>query len=649
LQEESVRLPHLRSLSAQLLLVGLLLQVALLGGYFLLTSNVLRTGMASNLQVAARQTAEIINLAAAPYAADGQVHELQDFFQELIGESTNGLAYLLIDNEQGQRLLSAGKVPTGTLPGADSDVQAALERGILHQRQAVLLAGNQVGTLQFGLATNGLLEVLRNMIRLVLLLNLAALVLASGAISLFSQRLGKRLNKLMRATDALAAGDYQSRVTELGHDQLTRLANNFNRMAEAVSIREKKFSSVFNAAPLPMLVLRHEQQQWRLEQSNSAAHSAFGDLPENLLEQPGASWHSVQQALTRTRADHAINAEEISLPECDGIPRPFLLSAQAFELPQARYQIITLTNISALRDSQDQLHQLNNSLEQRISERTHELAGRNQELATALANLQQMQEQLVQADKLASLGSIVAAVAHELNTPIGNALTVASTLQQHHDAFNQSISQGLRRSVLDEFLQQNQQGAEMLMRNLERAAELVRSFKAVAVDRTSCQRRRFALASVIEETLLTLRPTLKQLPYLIDCEIPSGIQLDSYPGALGQIISNLVNNAIVHAFAGRDHGLIRLRARLPDSEHLELTFSDNGCGIAVENLKRIFDPFFTTQLGHGGSGLGLNIVYNLISGPLGGSIRVDSEVEVGTAFTLRIPLQAPKHPESDNV
>jgi signal transduction histidine kinase/HAMP domain-containing protein len=644
-----VRLPHLRSLRAQLLLAGLLLQVTLLGGYFLLTTNVLRTGMASNLQVAAKQTAEIINLAAAPYAADGRLQELEEFFQELIGESSNGLAYLLIDGEQGQRLLSAGKVPRGPLPDADDDVQLALERGILHQRQAVLLAGNQVGVLQFGLATGDLLDVLHNMIRLVLLLNLAALVLASAAISLFGQRFDQRLNKLMRAADALAAGDYQLRATEHGHDELTRLAQNFNRMAEAVSIREKKFTSVFNAAPLPMLVLRQEQQQMCLEQSNSAAQSSFGALPANLLEHASPAWQCVHHALQQTNAEQAINAQEISLPEQGGVTRPFLLSAQQFELPQARYQIITLTNISALRDSQDQLHQLNNNLEQRIHQRTQELAGRNQELANALANLQQMQEQLVQADKLASLGSIVAAVAHELNTPIGNALTVASTLQQHYQAFNQSIGQGLRRSVLDEFLQQNQHGCDMLLRNLERAAELVSSFKAVAVDRTSCQRRLFALATVIDETLLTLRPTLKQHPYLIDCEIAAGIQLDSYPGALGQIISNLINNAITHAFAGREHGLMRLRAQLSDHGHLELSFSDDGCGIAAENLKRIFDPFFTTRLGQGGSGLGLNIVYNLISGPLGGSIRVDSALAVGTVFTLRLPLRAPIHPELTHV
>jgi signal transduction histidine kinase len=189
----------------------------------------------------------------------------------------------------------------------------------------------------------------------------------------------------------------------------------------------------------------------------------------------------------------------------------------------------------------------------------------------------------------------------------------------------------------------------MLIRNLERAAELIRSFKGVAVDRTSSQRRQFDLAGVIEETLLTLQPTLKPLPYRISHAIPAGIRLDSYPGPLGQILSNLINNAIVHAFAGRDHGQMHLQASLNGPDRLQLRFSDDGCGIAHEHLKRIFDPFFTTRLGQGGSGLGLNIVYNLATGVLGGSIHAESALGQGSTFILDIPLHAPTATESLNV
>lgn len=631
---------HLRSLRSKLLLAGLLFQTLLLGGYFLVTSDVLRSGIVRNLEVTARHTSDILNLAIAPYAVDNRLTDVEDFLQELTGAADNSLTYVLILDDKGNRLLSAGKPPTSPLP-AQHDLQAALNQGQLHQQQPLLLGGNQVGQLQFGLATGNLLDILKRMLQLVLALNLAALVLAGIALHWFSLRLDRRLKSLMQATDALTEGDYQHPVSEQGDDELGRLAINFNRMAEAVTSREKKFTSVFNAAPLPMLLLAERDEDLLIEQSNSAAEQQVPLLPvmDSLRKHWQAQPHSapdIEQGLSR----------EVQLPVLAGGEHAFLLSSQSFDLPEQRYHIVALMDFQELRTIQLELLALNNSLEQRIHERTAELAGRNEELARALSNLQLMQEQLVQADKLSSLGSIVAAVAHELNTPIGNALTVATTLQDLNKAFSQAVEQGLRRSVLDEFQSNCQQAADMLLRNLQRAAELIRSFKGVAVDRTSSQRREFELAEVVQETLLTLAPTLKHKPYRINCHIPAGIRLDSYPGPLGQILSNLINNAIVHAFAGHAEGQIEIRAEQRDSRHLTLHFRDNGCGIAPENLRRIFDPFFTTRLGQGGSGLGLNIVYNLATGLLGGSIHVDSRSGEGTCFTLEIPLRAPHTEES---
>ena len=631
---------RLRTLRSKLLLAGLLFQTALLGGYFLVTSGVLRDGIVRNLEVTARHTSDILNLAIAPYAADGRLNEVEDFLQELTGAEENGLTYVLILDEQGRGLLSAGKLPTApVVPG--QDLQSALDQGQLHQQQPVLLNGNQVGQLQFGLATGNLLNVLKRMLQLVLALNLVALLLAALAVHGFSLHLDRRLKSLMHATDALAEGDYQKRVSEQGDDELARLAGNFNRMAEAVASREKKFTSVFNAAPLPMLLLADQDGHLLIEQSNSAAQQ---QLPlEQILKDLDPHWKALPHALAET--ERGVR-REVLLPVLKGGEHAFLLSSQSLELPDRQYHILALMDFQELRATQLELLALNNSLEQRINERTAELAGRNEELANVLANLQRMQEQLVQADKLSSLGSIVAAVAHELNTPIGNALTVATTLQDLNKDFSQAVEHGLRRSVLDEFQSNCQQAADMLLRNLQRAAELIRSFKGVAVDRTSSQRREFELAEVVQETLLTLAPTLKHQPYQIHCQIPDGIRLDSYPGPLGQILSNLLNNAIVHAFAGRAEGQIDICAEQTDAQHLTLRFSDNGGGIAPENLKRIFDPFFTTRLGQGGSGLGLNIVYNLATGLLGGSIRVDSTLGVGTSFTLEIPLSAPHTEDS---
>ncbi len=282
-----------------------------------------------------------------------------------------------------------------------------------------------------------------------------------------------------------------------------------------------------------------------------------------------------------------------------------------------------------------QILELNSTLEQRVTDRTRELTAAMEQLTNA-------QDELVRSEKLSALGALVAGIAHELNTPIGNSLTVASTLQDQTSAFKEEISKGLTRSRLQEFVENTQQGTAILMRSLHHAAELVASFKQVAVDQTSVNRRKFRLNETVAEILLTLWPTLRKTTHVVECDIPADITLDSYPGPLGQIVTNLVNNALLHAFDGRTNGVVRLAAKLVSSGHVEFSFCDNGHGIPASHLPKVFDPFFTTKLGKGGSGLGLNIVYNLATTTLGGTIRVDSVQGEGARFTLLLPLNPPQ-------
>jgi len=164
----------------------------------------------------------------------------------------------------------------------------------------------------------------------------------------------------------------------------------------------------------------------------------------------------------------------------------------------------------------------------------------------------------------------------------------------------------------------------------------------VAVDQTSSQRRQFALATVVEEIILTLQPSMAKLPYRLQYEIDPKIMLDSYPGPLGQVLTNLINNAILHGFDGLEQGVIQLRARASEGDRIELTVSDDGRGIPPAHIQHVFDPFFTTKLGRGGTGLGLNIVHGIVTGVLGGKILVSSELGQGAVFTLLLPLQAPE-------
>ena len=292
------------------------------------------------------------------------------------------------------------------------------------------------------------------------------------------------------------------------------------------------------------------------------------------------------------------------------------------------------------------------TLEQRVTDRTVALHATNQELRNALETLKNAQMEIQRSDRLAALGSLVAGVAHELNTPIGNCVTVASTLQAFSADFRIEMARGIARSTLNKYVDNNALASDMLLRNLQNAAELIGSFKRVAVDRTSAQRRKFMLDEVIKETVLTMGAVIRRSLHQVKIDIAAGIQMDAYPGPLGQIISNLINNALIHGLgeADQEHGavltsgVVTIGARLlPDSTPaiVELIVSDNGVGISAVNVGRIFDPFFTTKLGQGGSGLGLNIVYNLINDIFGGNIRVDSTLGQGASFILHLPLVAP--------
>ncbi len=283
------------------------------------------------------------------------------------------------------------------------------------------------------------------------------------------------------------------------------------------------------------------------------------------------------------------------------------------------------------------LTELNTHLEDSVRERTADLSN-------ALDTLQRAQDELIRSEKMAALGSLVAGVAHELNTPIGNALMVATTIEDHSRGLLDAAERNtLRRSQLQAFLAQIGEASSLMSRNLARAHDLVGSFKQVAVDQTSAKRRSFELVEVIEETLTTLRPMLKQTGFTIDNRVPAGIRLDSFPGALGQILTNLVNNATLHAFAGRDHGCMRIEAEtsIGAGRRVRIRFSDDGVGMSDETRRRAFDPFFTTRLGQGGSGLGLSLVFNMATGVLGGKVDLHSRPGEGTTVELDLPLTAP--------
>ncbi len=257
--------------------------------------------------------------------------------------------------------------------------------------------------------------------------------------------------------------------------------------------------------------------------------------------------------------------------------------------------------------------------------------------AETYTKLDGAQAQLVESEKMAALGGLVAGVAHEINTPVGICVTAASRIDTKTQEFVKILESGqMKRKDMTDYLEVATEGNKIVLTNLKRAADLVQSFKRVAVEQTIEEKRMFDLKSYIEETILSLRPELKNKPYEVHLELEN-IEIDSYAGAFSQVLTNFIMNSLIHGFKGKEAGNIRIKT-ITKNKNLVLTYSDDGNGMTPEVLEKIYEPFFTTNRAGGGSGLGMNIVYNLIAQKLGGKITVDSAVGKGVTFTIEVPL-----------
>lgn len=276
-------------------------------------------------------------------------------------------------------------------------------------------------------------------------------------------------------------------------------------------------------------------------------------------------------------------------------------------------------------------------LERAVHERTALLEQQNAALNAAMAALRQAQADLVRQEKLASLGRLVAGVAHEINTPLGICVTATSHLVQELKLTREELAAGaMTEDSLEQFLDIVDQSLRIMTTNTQRAAALVRSFKQVAVDQSSDAIRSFNLKAYIHEVLLSLQPKLKGRPVSVTVDCAADIELDSFPGAVSQILTNMLMNSLVHGYEREQAGAIVIAAAL-EGEAVVLTYSDDGAGMDGETLAKMFDPFFTTRRSSGGSGLGAHILYNLVTGPLGGTVDVDSAPGQGLRYRLRFP------------
>jgi PAS domain S-box-containing protein len=445
------------------------------------------------------------------------------------------------------------------------------------------------------------------------------------------------------------AGGRSHMITVLRDRSAHRKAESERAAAEAALRQsEAKFSAIFHFSPVPLALTLAADN--RYVAVNAAWEELLGIAREEAVGRTSLELDLWQSPQARTRL--IAMAHQGSLDRHETVLRTrkghFLhceVSGRPLDLSENEHLLYAIVDVTALRSAQQEIEHINASLEQRVRDRTVELESTNRELATTLDSLRHAQTELVRAEKMAALGSLVAGVSHELNTPIGNSVLVASTL---HDKTQELMLEydaaRLRRSSLQSYAECVRTASDLLLRNLRRAHELVAGFKQVAADQTSEQRRRFDLAQVIEEVVRALAPSMRKRPVTLELDLAPDIHMDSYPGPLGQIIANLVTNALTHGFDDGRAGRLRISCHLTDAHQARMVCSDDGCGIAPEVIGRIFDPFFTTRLGKGGSGLGLHIAYNIATQVLGGDITVTSDGISGTEFVVTLPLVAPQAP-----
>jgi signal transduction histidine kinase len=536
----------------------------------------------------------------------------------------------------------------------------AVDREIVHN-------GTRVGRLRVELTTARIQrELVADLAKLGMALA-AQVGISFGLIwLLFDQRLMRPLKRLQTSAERLARGELLEPLEWTRQDEMGSLAQGLEsmrsnlvlsigerdqknlalenelvarqRIEEALSLSQAKFEAIFDASPVAMSVSKIGETV-ALADVNSAWTRLFLRARADMIGTVGTSNGTWRDQADRTAVLNAIqNKGAIArypawMLRGGGLPDMLCeVSGSRISIGAQSLMIVAYDDITAKHQSEQEILQLNATLENRVAERT-------QELTNTLNQLTAAQAELVRSEKMSALGAMVAGIAHELNTPIGNSLTVASTLQDNTNSFKAAMGQGLTRSRLDEYVSGTDQGAGILLRSLHHAAELVSSFKQVAVDQTSVNRRVFRLKDTLNEILLTMGPTLRKTTHAVECNVSDDITMDSFPGPFGQVITNLINNALLHAFEGRQNGRITITAAITVPGWVEVKVSDDGAGIPEAHLAKVFDPFFTTKLGKGGSGLGLNIVYNLITTTLGGRVQVNSQMGQGATFTLMLPLR----------
>ncbi|WP_374513143.1 ATP-binding protein [Niveibacterium sp.] len=617
-------------LSVGVLLLGVLLHLALLLAY---EQSTYRDRILQDL----RGRAEILALNSAAAISFDDARAANENLQTL--RATPSVTLACLYGERG--LILASYRPNGGAPCPPAQGVVQIPGSIRHL-EPVRVQGQIIGQLLLQERLPSLTERLpRYGLMLSSSIAVEALLVLVMVLTLRA-RVIKPVNELAAlAAHVTEARDYAQRIRVRGEDEVSELGTAVNRMLAAI---EERAIALRESAQLLQALIDHapatitmKGDDGRYLLVNEQFARLVGQPAEQILGQADDALFPSQLARLRQELDQATRlAGSAQRHEEEFGDRTWL--TERFALRSTAGEIYAVSAIStditdqretqaSLADALTRLTELNESLESRVAQRT--------------AELKQAMEQLVQSEKLAALGSLVAGIAHELNTPIGMVVTASSSMADLARNFAAQVADNrVSRSGFQRFLEDLATGMALIENNSLRAGTLINDFKQVAVDQTSMRRRSFKLDELIDNTLHALGPLFKHSPHRIESRIETNIECDSFPGAIEQILTNLIQNALIHGLAQHPGGLIELEAQ-QEGETVVLEVRDNGCGIAPQHLAQIFNPFFTTRLGEGGSGLGLYIVHNLAGGILGGKIEAFNADSSGARFRLSFPRIAP--------
>jgi len=655
------------SLRAKFLLLSAIVQALVVGLLIWNSLRIMDHVVSQNADRVAHEYAVTLNLSLGPYASHGRLAELRSYLDEMLADPADSFVrYIVILDQREQPLISTGVVPpglTGLLRGDDVRLvrgsKTVLRGSTLHVRAPILLQDNQVGSLNFGLSTRELDQAQGEVLSQSGLISLAGFGIGLLMLYLFTHGIGKRLHGLTAQCQRLARGDYSTLLREHGGDEIEIVSRSLNTTNLALRSRigeleqaerrlsesQARFKVLFDLAPVPLAVT---DNNGLVVAANLALRRAFGETSDVAQ---GKSWREAgfwrdggesRRVLELCRQQGTLQGDIAGVRLAGGGAGSVAVWSSSHSLDGDQAVIWALLDLTAELEAKRALEEGNASLESRVQERSQALENANHELSLTLDTLQRTQHDLLAAEKMASLGSLVAGIAHELNTPIGNSLLASTTLADRVGDFRRVIDDGaLRRSSLMAHLDEMALASRLISGSLQKAANLIASFKQIAVDQTSDQRRVFDLLLAMQDTLTTYLPRLRRANCTATLTIPAELTMDTYPGSLYQVFSNLLNNALVHAFEQRDEGTITVTAADLGNGLVEIVFGDDGVGMSDEVLRHVFDPFFTTKMGQGGTGLGMNIVYNIVTGVLGGRIDIKTRPGLGTTVRIVIPRTAP--------